>query len=86
MRTKKEIRARIKIIRTTRNEVKQIKNAEGYILLSNVTVRALKWVLGYKRKPQYWCTSCSLFHYNLKCPHCGDETKYVFKETGDNGS
>ena len=75
MKTKKEIRAKIKELRISRNAAKQLDGTKGYVFLINRTIRTLEWVLGYKRPPQYWCSRCALLHNNLKCPKCGNEKK-----------
>lgn len=74
MKTKKEIRAKIKKFRISRNDAKQFSRTEGYVFLTNGAIKALEWVLGYKHKPQYWCFRCAILHNNIKCPKCGNET------------
>jgi len=75
MKTKNAIRAKIKQFRITRNDAQQFEGTEGYVFLTNGAIKALEWVLGYKRKPQFWCFRCALLHNNLKCPKCGSEKK-----------
>ena len=73
MKTKKEIKAKIKDLRITRNDARQFKTTEGFVFLSNGAIKALEWALGYKHKPQYWCFRCAFLHNVLKCPKCGNE-------------
>jgi len=81
MKTKGEIRARIKKFRIARNDAKQFDGTEGYVFLNNGAIKALEWVLGFKRKPQWWCYRCALLHTGLKCPRCGNEIEHKVAET-----
>ena len=74
MKTRNEIRAKIKQLRAERNYAQQFETTEGLVFLKNGAIKALEWILGYKRKPQFWCFHCALLHNNLKCPKCGNET------------
>ncbi len=71
MKTKGEIREKIRQFRIFRNDAQQLEGAEGYVFLCNGAIKAMEWVLDYKRKPQFWCCRCTLLHNNLKCPKCG---------------
>lgn len=73
MRTKAEIKAKIRAVRKIRNDAQQYTTTEGFVFLSNGAIKALEWVLGYKRKPSFWCFRCRLLHTGLKCPKCGNE-------------
>jgi len=84
MKTKNVIRARIKRLRVRRDDAKQFTGTEGYVFLCNGAIRALEWILGYKRKPQFWCYRCALLHNNLKCPKCGNETERIIDEGNSN--
>ena len=81
MKSKAEIRAKIKCLRTYRNHAQRLQNTEGYIFLSNGAIRALEWVLGYKRKDLFWCFECGVLHQNLKCPKCGNERQHEMGDT-----
>ena len=80
MKTKNVIRGKIKRLRIVRNDAQQFEGAEGYVFLLNGAIKALEWVLEYKRKPQFWCLRCALLHDNLKCPQCGNEVEIVPNE------
>lgn len=77
MKTKAEIRAKIKDIRALRNYFQQFKNTEGAVFLCNGSIRGLQWSLDYKLKKQWWCHGCALLHNNLKCPICGNEIEHT---------
>ena len=79
MRTKDEIRARIKKLRLQRNDDQQYKNTEGYVCLNKGAITALEWILGYKQKPKWWCYQCGLLHNNLKCPKCGNVIEHEIR-------
>lgn len=85
MKTKGEIRVKIKQLRTQRDAAKPLPSTQGYLSLSNAAIRALEWVLGYKRKPLFWCYQCALLHNNLKCPRCGNATEHKISKESDNG-
>ena len=70
MKTKAEIKEKISGLRHNRDIVKKLPNSEPYVFAQNGSIRALEWVLGYKRKRMFWCTGCRLAHQGLKCPKC----------------
>ena len=75
MKKRNAILAKIKTLRASRNDAQQFESTEGYVFLTNGAIYALEWILGYKRKPKYWCFCCAILHDNLRCPKCGNERK-----------
>jgi len=81
MKSQAEIKEMIKKLSTNRNYAQGLPNTEGYIFASNGAIQALEWILGYKRKDHYWCFGCGIFHNDLKCPKCGNETENKMGDT-----
>ena len=80
---KKDILKTIKALRNCRNEAKQSQNTEGYVFLCEGAVKALEWVLNYKRPRKYWCFKCGILHTNLRCPKCGNEKEHTIETHSD---
>lgn len=74
MKTKTEIRNKITQINQQKKLTKLINNPARniYIQLINQQILALKWVLGYKIQPTYFCPDCLLAHKGLTCPRCNN--------------
>lgn len=79
MRTKAEILAKIVKIREWRDnsgiEVKTYKRQHQQAC--NLIIMGMRYALGYKAEALFWCVCCALYHKNLKCPYCGNETLKV---------
>ena len=75
MKTKAEIKAKIKEIMHARDtaDIGVQPYARNYRQACNIALLGLRYALGYKQQPYYWCVSCSYAHKNVKCPKCGNE-------------
>lgn len=80
MKTRGEIKDKIKALRNLRNDALQFSGTEGYVFLTNGGIKALEWILGYKRPPSWWCYRCALLHRGLKCPKCSNETERIITQ------
>lgn len=74
MKTKAEIKEKIKQIRINRDDSKYIPNRKYYVLALNMAIYGLEWAMGYKVPKTYWCSACALPHRNIRCPICGNAT------------
>jgi recombinational DNA repair protein RecR len=73
MKTKTEIKNKIKELRSQKKLAKIIKDKQGkekYLDVTKQEIHALEWVLGYKSTEYYFCSRCFTIHDKEICPKC----------------
>lgn len=83
MKTKKEILKKINNILIKKKDALKFDNTETLVSHLTSELRALRWVLGYKLVPRYWCYSCQIAHLHLECPQCGNDIERIIINTNE---
>lgn len=73
MKQRQEIKEMIDRLRLSLHKYPSVPSRQqnGYKEITKGQIKALKWVLGHKITPSYFCTYCQRVHIGLQCPSCG---------------